>query len=161
LFIKSSTCFERYVAHHQELQLYLQPLVYIRVWWPPVVKPEWVFNGCNISLNVKTAIWCTTLHLVAGALDYNFWSSSLFTFLHSLRYGIHIDISLSLHGRPYQLFVNSAVSVVSCNMLGKHAIPCSHLLPTPFQPIFPLSSSSIIWVNMHFLFAQTIGICNT
>ena len=31
LFIKSSICFERYVAHHQELQLYLQPLVYIRV----------------------------------------------------------------------------------------------------------------------------------
>jgi len=41
LFIKSSTCFEHYVAHHQELQLYLQPLVYIRVWWPAVVKSEW------------------------------------------------------------------------------------------------------------------------
>jgi len=31
-FIKSSTCFERYVAHHQEPQLYLLPLVYIRMW---------------------------------------------------------------------------------------------------------------------------------
>jgi len=41
LFIKSSTCFERHVAHHQELQLYLQSLVYIRVWGPPVVKSEW------------------------------------------------------------------------------------------------------------------------
>ena len=30
--LKSSTCFERYVAHHQELQLYLEP---------PVVKSEW------------------------------------------------------------------------------------------------------------------------
>jgi len=41
LFIKSSTCFERYVAHHQELQLYLQPLVYIRVWFPPVVQSDY------------------------------------------------------------------------------------------------------------------------
>ena len=40
-FIKSSTCFERYVAHHQEPQLYLQALVYIRMWWPPVVRSEW------------------------------------------------------------------------------------------------------------------------
>ena len=40
LYIKSSTCFERYVAHHQEPQMYLQPLVYIRMWWPPVVKSK-------------------------------------------------------------------------------------------------------------------------
>ena len=39
--VKDSTCFERCTAHHHELQLYLQPLVYIRVWWPPVVKSEW------------------------------------------------------------------------------------------------------------------------
>ena len=31
-FVEGSTCFERYAAHHQELQLYLQPLVYIRMW---------------------------------------------------------------------------------------------------------------------------------
>ena len=40
-YINSSTCFERYVAHHQELQLYLQLLVYIRLWGPPVVPSEW------------------------------------------------------------------------------------------------------------------------
>jgi len=31
-FIEGSTCFERHTAHHQELQLYLQPLVYIHMW---------------------------------------------------------------------------------------------------------------------------------
>ena len=36
-YINSSTCFERYVAHHQEPQLYLQLLIYIRLWRPPVV----------------------------------------------------------------------------------------------------------------------------
>ena len=40
-YINSSTCFERYVAHHQEPQLYLQLLVYIRLWRPPVVPSEW------------------------------------------------------------------------------------------------------------------------
>jgi hypothetical protein len=40
-FIKGSTCFEQYAAHHQELQLYLQPLVYMCMWWPAVVKTEW------------------------------------------------------------------------------------------------------------------------
>jgi hypothetical protein len=39
-FTKGSTCFERHTAHHQELQLYLHPLVYIRMWWPAVVKSE-------------------------------------------------------------------------------------------------------------------------
>jgi hypothetical protein len=29
-FIEGSTCFERHTAHHRELWLYLQPLVYIR-----------------------------------------------------------------------------------------------------------------------------------
>jgi len=40
-YINSSTCFERYVAHHQEPQLYLQLLVYIRLWGPRVVPSEW------------------------------------------------------------------------------------------------------------------------
>ena len=40
-YISSSTCFERYVAHHQEPQLYLQLLLYIRLWRPPVVLSEW------------------------------------------------------------------------------------------------------------------------
>ena len=40
-YIKSSTCFERYVAHHQEPELYYQPLVYIRMWRPAVAKSEW------------------------------------------------------------------------------------------------------------------------
>ena len=40
-YINSSTCFERYVAHHQAPQLYLQLLVYIRLWRPPVVPSEW------------------------------------------------------------------------------------------------------------------------
>jgi hypothetical protein len=30
-FIEGSTCFERHTSHHQELQLYLEPLVYIRM----------------------------------------------------------------------------------------------------------------------------------
>jgi len=29
------------VTHHQEPQLYLQLLVYIRLWRPPVVLSEW------------------------------------------------------------------------------------------------------------------------
>jgi len=44
-FIKSSTCFERYVAHHQEPKLYLQPLVYIRMRWQPVVKSKWELSS--------------------------------------------------------------------------------------------------------------------
>jgi len=36
--IESSTCFERHTAHHQEL--YLQPLVYVPMWWPAVVKAD-------------------------------------------------------------------------------------------------------------------------
>ena len=40
-YINSLTGFERYVAHHQEPQLYLQLLVYIRLWGPPVVPSEW------------------------------------------------------------------------------------------------------------------------
>jgi hypothetical protein len=38
--MEGSICFEWYTAHHQELQLYLQPLAYIRMWWPAVVKSE-------------------------------------------------------------------------------------------------------------------------
>ena len=33
--------FREVAAHHQELQLYLQLLVYISVCWPPVVQSEW------------------------------------------------------------------------------------------------------------------------
>ena len=36
-YINSSTCFERYVAHHHEPQLYLQLLVYVSLWRPSVV----------------------------------------------------------------------------------------------------------------------------
>jgi hypothetical protein len=42
---------------------------------------------------VRTASWCTTLHLAACAPDYNSRSSSLFTFLHSLRRRLHIGMS--------------------------------------------------------------------
>jgi hypothetical protein len=31
-FIEGSACFERHTALHQELQFYLQPLVYIPMW---------------------------------------------------------------------------------------------------------------------------------
>jgi hypothetical protein len=40
-FVEGSTCFERHTAHHQELQLYLQPLVYTSMRWLTVVKSEW------------------------------------------------------------------------------------------------------------------------
>ena len=56
--LKSSTCFERYVAHHQELQLYLQPVVYIRVWWPPVVKSEWEQFPLRLGLRPFTTHVC-------------------------------------------------------------------------------------------------------
>ena len=44
-YINCSTCFERCVAHHQEPQLYLQVLVYIRLWRPPLVPSEWQHPG--------------------------------------------------------------------------------------------------------------------
>ena len=49
-YIKSSTCVERYVAHHQEPQLYLKPLVYIRMWWSPVV---WVGTGLVVTAPLR------------------------------------------------------------------------------------------------------------
>ena len=52
-YINSSTCFERYVAHHQEPQLYLQLLVYIRLWRPPVVPSDSDSDGTTGSLHKR------------------------------------------------------------------------------------------------------------
>jgi hypothetical protein len=59
--IKGLTCFERYAAHHQELQLYLQPLVYIRLWRPAVVRSEWELSESysdfkHICFNLRSFI---------------------------------------------------------------------------------------------------------
>ena len=47
-YINSSTSFKRYVAHHQEPQLYLQLLVYIRLRRPPVVPSEWELTKLHL-----------------------------------------------------------------------------------------------------------------
>jgi hypothetical protein len=53
-FIEGSTCFEEHTAHHQELQLYLQPLACIRMWWPAAVKSEWELQSSHCKVPTQT-----------------------------------------------------------------------------------------------------------
>jgi hypothetical protein len=78
-FIKGSTCFERHTAHHEELELYLQPLVYIRMWWPAVVKSEWerqfrvskwtsALCSITVSMYIRVSKWTKAVCSITVAL---------------------------------------------------------------------------------------------